>query len=52
MGFDIEPLLWILFDPAFYDTRLPECDPTLADMNGDGRVDAFDIEPFLAVLFP
>ena len=29
-----------------------ECDPDLADIDQNGRVDAFDIEPFIDLLFP
>ena len=32
--------------------QFPNCDINLADINGDGNIDAFDIEPFLNLLFP
>ena len=40
-----------LFDPDNYAARFPDCDINNADLNGDGSIDAFDIEPFLALLF-
>ena len=51
-AFDIEPFLLVLFDPAGYEARFPDCDRMLADLNFDGQVDPLDIEPFLDVLFP
>ena len=41
-----------LFDPDEYPIRYPDCDINLADINGDGSIDALDIEPFLDLLFP
>ena len=40
------------FEPDEYAIRYPDCDINNADINGDGTVDAFDIEPFLDLLFP
>jgi hypothetical protein len=39
-----------LVDPAAYAAAFPECAPGLADVNGDSKVDAFDIDPFVALL--
>ena len=50
-AFDNEPFILALFEPATYEVLFPDCDITLGDLNGDGEVDAFDIEPFLDVLF-
>ena len=44
--FDIEPFLDLLFGGG------QPCAPCTGDANGDGHVDAFDIEPFLLCLFP
>jgi hypothetical protein len=41
-----------MLDPAGYRSAFPTCDPLLADVNEDGAVDAFDIEPFIALLIP
>ncbi len=43
--FGIEPFLDLLFHGA------KPCDPCAGDVNGDGIIDAFDIEPFIACLF-
>ena len=49
-GFDIQPFVLALTDPAAYGAAHPGCDPLLADCNGDGVVDGFDIQPFVALL--
>ena len=41
-----------LFDPGSYPGQYPDCDINLADINGDGFIDAGDIEPFISLLFP
>ena len=48
---DVDAFLLALFDRVAYDKTHPDCDPLLADFNGDGTVDASDIEPFIEVLF-
>ena len=50
-AFDIQPFLVALFDPGIYEELYPNCDISLADMNGDGSVSAFDIEAFIKLLF-
>jgi hypothetical protein len=40
-----------LFDPPGYAAAFPNCDRNLADVNADGVVDFFDIDPFLTCLF-
>jgi hypothetical protein len=47
---DIEPFVLALTDPALYTQSYPVCFLDRADMNGDGHVDAFDVEGFLTVL--
>jgi hypothetical protein len=47
---DIEPFCKALVDPDGYAQQWPDCDPALADVNEDGRVDALDIEAFIDVL--
>ena len=49
---DIEPFLMALFEPYEYTRLYPECNVNRADVNGDGTVTAFDVEPFLELLFP
>ena len=44
------PFVLALIDPAGYATAYPNCDIMLADINGDGVVDAFDIDPFVELL--
>ena len=41
-----------LFDPRQYELNFPNCDLALADLDGDGTVNARDIAPFIEVLFP
>ena len=48
----MEAFLAALFNPGGYDALYPGCDINLADTNQDGAVDAFDIEPFIELLFP
>ena len=33
-----------------YDAEYPDCDPWLADINADGTVNMFDIDPFVDLL--
>ena len=49
---DIEPFLVALFEPESYAAKYPNCDINLGDINGDGSIDALDIEPFIGLLFP
>jgi hypothetical protein len=49
-GFDIDPFVLALTDPAAYAAQFPECDLSTADVNGDGTVNGFDIDPFVALL--
>ena len=49
-GFDIQPFVLALTDPAAYQSAYPDCDWLLADINGDGSVDGFDIQPFVQLL--
>ena len=48
--FDIDPFVLAISDPAAYAAAWPDCDIMLADCNGDGLVDAFDIDPFVELL--
>ena len=50
-AFDIEPYSVALVDPSNYHELYPDCDINLGDLNGDGDVNALDIEPFIALLF-
>jgi hypothetical protein len=49
-GFDIDPFVLALANPAGYGAAYPDCDRALADINGDGGVDGFDIDPFVILL--
>jgi hypothetical protein len=49
-GYDIDPFVLALTDPAAYAGAYPECDSLLADCNGDGAVNGYDIDPFVDVL--
>jgi YVTN family beta-propeller protein len=49
-GFDIDPFVLALADPAAYAAAYPDCDRLLADINGDGVVNGFDIDPFVLLL--
>jgi hypothetical protein len=49
-GYDIDPFVLALTDPAVYAQQFPTCDYMLADLDGDGSVDGYDIDPFVLVL--
>jgi len=49
-GFDIQPFVLAMTDPAAYASQYPDCDYMLADVNGDGTVDGYDIQPFVELL--
>jgi dienelactone hydrolase len=46
-GFDVDPFVLAIADPAGYAAAYPDCDRQLADVNADGAVDGFDIDPFV-----
>lgn len=47
---DIEPYFLALGDPVTYAQRYPQCHRSLADVDGDGTVDASDLLPFFRLL--
>jgi hypothetical protein len=49
-GYDIDPFVLALTDPAGYAAAFPTCDMRTADLNYDGAVNGYDIDPFVAVL--
>jgi len=49
-GFDIQPFVLALTNPAGYGKAYPQCRAKLADVNFDGQVDGFDIQPFVRLL--
>lgn len=49
-GFDIDPFVLALVDPAGYAAAHPDCDYMRADLDGDGAVNVFDIDPFVLCL--
>ena len=44
---DINPFLMVLTDSVSYAAQYPECDPNLADCNGDGAVNDADVDAFI-----
>jgi hypothetical protein len=46
----VDAFVLALTDPAAYAAAHPGCNIMLADINADGRVDALDIGPFIALL--
>jgi hypothetical protein len=49
-GYDIDPFVLALTDPAGYAAAFSGCDLMAADCNGDGAVNGYDIDPFVALL--
>jgi hypothetical protein len=49
-GYDIDPFVLALTDPAGYAAEYPECYGLNADCNSDGLVNGYDIDPFVALL--
>jgi hypothetical protein len=49
-GYDIDPFVLALTDPAGYDAAFPACDFDLADVDYDGAVNGYDIDPFVRLL--
>ena len=49
-GFDIQPFVLALTDPAGYANQYPDCDINNADVNEDGAIDGFDVQPFVELL--
>jgi serine protease AprX len=49
-GYDIDPFVLALTDPAAYAQTYADCDYMLADCNGDGSVNGYDIDPFVLLL--
>ena len=49
-GFDIQPFVLALTNPAQYESDYPSCSLEQADCNYSGGVDGFDIQPFVELL--
>ncbi|MCG3128847.1 MAG: hypothetical protein CHACPFDD_03743 [Phycisphaerae bacterium] len=49
-GFDIDPFLEALYDPAQYAADYPDCYRANADIDEDGTVSSFDIDDFLELI--
>ncbi len=47
---DIQPFIVALTDASRYARRFPGCHRSLADVDGDNTIDAFDLVPFLSQL--
>jgi hypothetical protein len=46
-GYDIDPFVLALTDPAAYASDYPDCYAMNADLNHDGEVNGYDIDPFV-----
>jgi photosystem II stability/assembly factor-like uncharacterized protein len=50
-GYDIDPFVLALTDPAGYASQFPTVDAIAnGDLNGDGLLNGYDIDPFVQVL--
>ncbi|MCG3129026.1 MAG: hypothetical protein CHACPFDD_03922 [Phycisphaerae bacterium] len=49
-GFDIDPLVSAISDPAGYHAAYPQCNAYFGDMNQDGSLNGFDIDGFVVRL--
>ncbi|MCG3126895.1 MAG: hypothetical protein CHACPFDD_01750 [Phycisphaerae bacterium] len=50
-GFDVDPFVLLLTDPAEYAVQYPEIDPLMVgDCNVDGSINGFDVDAFVALL--
>jgi subtilisin family serine protease len=49
-GYDIDPFVLALTNPAGYQAAYPACQIGNADINGDGVVNGYDIDPFVSLL--
>ncbi len=47
---DIQGFVMALVEPMAYSGWYPDCDPTLADVDGSETVDSGDVEPFVVML--
>ena len=47
---DVHPFVLALANPGLYARRYPRCDRALADVNGDGSVNGFDVSAFLKLV--
>lgn len=50
-GFDVDPFVLALIDPAAFAVQYPDVDPVAAgDLNQDGELNGFDVGPFAELL--
>jgi hypothetical protein len=49
---DIVGFVDALVSPSRYEAAFPYCDRGRGDVNHDGIMDAFDVEPFVNLLLP
>jgi hypothetical protein len=49
-GYDIDPFVQALTDPAGFRGEFPDCSADNADINHDGSIDGLDIDPFVRLL--
>ena len=47
---DIDAFILALQWASAYEQQYPDCDVALADINGDGHIDGFDIDPFVDLM--
>ena len=48
--YDVDVFVLALVNPAGYATAYPDCNILNADCNGDGNINALDIDPFVSAL--
>jgi hypothetical protein len=49
---DIDPFVLALTDPDEYELEYPDCPIMNADVNDDGYINVYDIDPFYALVYP
>ena len=49
-GLDVQAFVMAMLDPSSYASSYPNCDTSLADMNGDQVLDALDVPLFINTL--
>jgi hypothetical protein len=50
-GYDVSAFVLALVNPVGYEAAYPDCNILNADCNGDGSLNALDIDPFVSALY-